>query len=76
MRRKNPRVDLDKHGHKDKKRIDDRLNQIKDDETKKSFLKMCIDLYYKNSIKLVTRRERDHYTDVQKYCEKLLKGMK
>jgi coproporphyrinogen III oxidase len=52
------------------------MNQIQDKENKIKFLQTCIEIYYKNSIKLITRRERDHYTDVQKYCEKLLKGIK
>ena len=73
--RKKPMIDIDKYGYKDKQRIDKRLKQITDNESKKKYLQMCIDVYCKLSNKLITKKERDHYMMVQRYCEKLHKGI-
>ena len=76
MKRKNPRVDLDKVGNKDYKRIDKMLGNIIDKEKQKDFLNMAIKVYIRTTNKLITKRETDHYMEVIKYCEKLLKGIK
>tara|TARA_B100000282_G_C31737731_1_gene494441 strand:+ start:317 stop:544 length:228 start_codon:yes stop_codon:yes gene_type:complete len=74
--RKKPRVDLKKVGHKDKERIDRVLSGDSTNESKKKYLKMCIEIYIHNSNKLIAVEERDHYMQIQRYCEQKLKELK
>jgi len=61
---------------KDKIRIDKLLSIIGDNEKKELFLKNTIHTYSRMSTKLIPVKQRNHYTEIQKYCETLLKGIK
>ena len=59
----------------DKKRIDKLLNNITNSEKKELFLRNTIQTYSRMSTKLIPVKQRNHYTEIQKYCETLLKGI-
>ena len=70
-----PRLEPKIDDQKEKARIHTVLNRLEGIKNKKQFLNDTIKIYDNQSNRLLPRKVCDHYTNLAKYCEMLLKSI-
>ena len=70
-----PRLEPKIDDQKEKARIHTVLNRLEGIKNKKQFLNDTIKIYDNQSNRLLPRKVCNHYTNLAKYCEMLLKSI-